>query len=58
MYNFNIISVSYENDDEYREVVRILFNNEPEEEEINTKVLDWIYFKTKDQNFYYQCKYY
>ena len=48
MYNFNIISVSYDNDDEYREVVRILFNSEPEEE-INTTVLDWIYFKTKDQ---------
>jgi hypothetical protein len=51
MYNFNIITVSYNDDHEYRETICELFNivNEEETDQQFTQVLDWIYSKTKDQ---------
>ena len=53
MYNFDITSISYDSDDEYRETIQTLFNfvnidaDEADDAQI-AKVLDWIYFKTKD----------
>ena len=54
MYNFDITSISYNSDDEYRDTIRALFNfvnidasDEADDAQI-AKVLDWIYSKTKN----------
>lgn len=49
MYNFDIASVSYNTDDEYRDVVRTLFGFADEDDDENqiAKVLDWIFAETK-----------
>lgn len=52
MYNFAITSVSYDTDDEYRDVVRTLFdfvsNDDDEADDAQiAKVLDWIFAQTK-----------
>jgi hypothetical protein len=53
MYNFDITSISYNSDDEYRDAICALFNfvndasDEADDAQI-AKVLDWVYSKTKD----------
>ncbi len=57
MYNFDITSISYNSDDEYRDTIRALFNfvndeaDEADDAQI-AKVLDWIYSKTKDNTLF------
>jgi hypothetical protein len=56
MYNFDITSISYDSDEEYRYTIRTLFNfvgnDDDDNDEINdtqmANVLDWIYLKTKE----------
>ena len=49
MYNFDITSVSYNDDDEYRDVVRTLFGfvSEDDDDSPIEKVLDWVFAQTK-----------
>jgi len=58
MYNFDITSISYDSDEEYRYTIRTIFNfvSNDDDDEVNdaqmAKVLDWVYSKTKDNSLF------
>jgi hypothetical protein len=54
MYNFDITSVSYTDDDEYRDAIRTLFGfvSEDDDDSQIEKVLDWIFAQTKHHSLF------
>lgn len=48
-YNYDVSQISYDDDDGYQSTVCKLFSMEEYDDDIVSKVLDLIYFKTKDQ---------
>ena len=48
-YNYDVAEVSYDDDEEYQSTVCKLFFMKEYDDETVGKVLDFIYFKTKDQ---------
>jgi len=48
-YNYDVSQISYDDDDGYQSTVCKLFCMEEYDDDIVSKVLDLIYFKTKDQ---------
>jgi len=48
-YNYDVVEVSYDDDEGYQTAVCNLFSMKEYDDETVGKVLDLIYFKTKDQ---------